>query len=295
MHGISPIVIPPVSEPTIAVAYHLSMPTHPLASVRCPVPACPASFKTRSRLRSHFACRHPQDTLLIAEEGPLLQCPRCGLHSRTMGSSYYRERHFRTKACRAQAARRATRAQYARQVREAFSAKFYVNGQPIERVAEYQYLGRIISFDDSDTPAVSARLALARAKWGRMSKVLSTQTASPRVMGKFYTAVLQAILLYGCESWVIPKRTLQRLDAFHHRCARHIAHRHIRRHPDGTWAHPHNADVLRICGLQPISTYIYRRKSTLRRSYAEKSSSLYQRCKQLPSTPSSARHLVWWR
>ena len=73
-----------------------------------------------------------------------------------MGSSYYRERHFRTKACRAQAARRATRAQYARQVREAFSAKFYVNGQPIERVAEYKYLGRIISFDDLDTPAVSA-------------------------------------------------------------------------------------------------------------------------------------------
>ena len=75
MHGISPVIIPPVPEPTIAVAYHLSMPTHPLASVRCPVPACPASFKTRSRIRSHFACRHPQDTLLIAEEGPLLQCP----------------------------------------------------------------------------------------------------------------------------------------------------------------------------------------------------------------------------
>jgi len=143
--------------------------------------------------------------------------------------------------------------------------------------------------------AVNVRLNLAKAKWGRLSKVLVTTNSNPKVMARFYLAVVQAVLLYGSESWVIPSRTLQRIEAFHHRCARFMAHKHIRKMPDGHWEYPPSEQVLRICGLRPITLYILRRKATLKRTYAEKHSSLYRRCKTLPRTRTSVSHPVWWR
>ena len=149
---------------------------------------------------------------------------------------------------------------------------------------------------DSDTAAVNTRLNLAKAKWGRLSKVLATYNSDPKVMARFYLAVVQAaVLLYGSESWVIPLRTLQRVEAFHHRCARHMAHMHIQKLPDGTWVHPPSKQVLRICRLCPITTYIQHRKTTLLMNYAKKSSPLFRRCQRLPITCASKSHPVWWR
>ena len=296
MHDTFPSTIPslvPVSRSSIT--YHVSMPTH-IAPLSCPVPSCPGSAMTRQRMHAHFVTRHPHDRLEIAEEGPLHQCPRCGIHTRMMGSLYYRIKHFRTKTCQQRAAQRAVRAKYEQQVRFAETVQFYLYGnQPIKRVFEYRYLGRILRYDDTDTRAVNDRLNLAKAKWGRLSKVLVTTNSNPKVMARFYLAVVQAILLYGSESWVIPSRTLQRIEAFHHRCARSMAHKHIRKMPNGNWEYPPSEQVLRICGLRPIKLYIQRRKVTLKRTYAEKHSSLYQRCKTLPHTCSSVSHPVWWR
>jgi hypothetical protein len=127
-----------------------------------------------------------------------------------------------------------------------------------------------------------------------MSPILRADNASPKVMARFYMAVVQAILLYGSESWVISKGSLRRLETFHARCARHMAHRHICKLPDGTWEHPPTAEVLDLCGLSPISTYIAARKTTLLTSYAREHSSLYQQC--LGSVPlgSYRTNQCWW-
>ena len=74
----------------------------------------------------------------------------------------------------------------------------------------------------------------------------------------------------------------------------YIAHRPIRRHPDGTWEHPPTNLVLADCGLSPIATYIARRKTKLLHSYAQPVSDRYQEC--ITSTPigSGARRQMWW-
>jgi hypothetical protein len=89
-----------------------------------------------------------------------------------------------------------------------------------------------------------------------MHRVLSRDTADHHVMGRFYLAVVQAQLLYGSETWVISKRAVKPLESFQNRCAHTIAHHPICRLPDGTWEYPPTEQVLNICGLSDISTYI---------------------------------------
>lgn len=114
------------------------------------------------------------------------------------------------------------------------------------------------------------------------------------VMTCFYLAVVQAKLLFGSETWVLSKRLMQRLESFHARCARGIAHRPIRHNPDNTWEHPPMDEVLNACGLSPISTYIAKCKTSLLNCYADAESQLYTLC--LASTPvgSGARRQMWW-
>jgi hypothetical protein len=137
---------------------------------------------------------------------------------------------------------------------------FFVGSEIIETVRQFKYLGRHISSDDKDEFAIMANITKACNRWSRCSRVLSATGASPKIMAKFYLAVIEAILLYGSETWVITRRSLCRLDTFHHRCARYLAHMHIRRNSEGVWMYPPSAEVLEKCGLSPIMTYIIKRK-----------------------------------
>jgi len=44
--------------------------------------------------------------------------------------------------------------------------------------------------------------------------------AHPRIFGMFYKAVVQTVLLFGCESWAMTGAMWTALKGFHHRAAR---------------------------------------------------------------------------
>ena len=77
-----------------------------------------------------------------------------------------------------------------------------------------------------------------------------------KIMGYFYKAIVQAVLLYGSATWVVTERLSQVLDSFHHRCAQFIAQDFIRQRPNGTWITPLSKSVLEKCSLFPIAEYI---------------------------------------
>ena len=52
-------------------------------------------------------------------------------------------------------------------------------------------------------------------------------------MAKFYMAVVQAISLYGADSWIVKDRDLRRLRSFHARVARYMTGMHIRKLGNG--------------------------------------------------------------
>ena len=79
----------------------------------------------------------------------------------------------------------------------ALDEKFYAYGEELERVEVFQYLGRLIAFDDDDTQAVRRNLAKARRFWARISRVLRAENASARVYGMFYKAAVSTVFVFG--------------------------------------------------------------------------------------------------
>jgi SH3-like domain-containing protein len=63
---------------------------------------------------------------------------------------------------------------------------FTANGEPIETVKDFKYLGRILSDNDSDEACVERNLKRAKGKWGMICRIFSSEDASPKVMGTFY-------------------------------------------------------------------------------------------------------------
>jgi hypothetical protein len=173
------------------------------------------------------------DVIIILQEGELPCCPHCQIFISNVGP-----KHFATKACRAQAAHFLEHDRLARQAMEATNLVFYIGNVPLENVTEYKYLGHLLSADDTDNAAVSFNISKATHTWFRMYRILSSDGADSKTMAHFYLAVFQAKLLYGSETWVLSRCLLDRLERFHARCARYIAHRHIRCLPDITWEYP---------------------------------------------------------
>ena len=97
----------------------------------------------------------------------------------------------------------------------ALDKKIYAYGKELERVEVSKYLGRNVCFDDDDTQAVRGNMKKARRCWARISRVLRAENASPRVCGKFYRGTVQAILLFGSETWNLSPVALERLEGFH--------------------------------------------------------------------------------
>ena len=83
---------------------------------------------------------------------------------------------------------------------------FEAYGEPIHKVLEFRYLGMVLTAGYNEWLAVVGNLGKARNSWGRLSRVLCREGADPKVLGNFYTAVAQALILLGAETWVLTQR-----------------------------------------------------------------------------------------
>ena len=75
--------------------------------------------------------------------------------------------------------------------------------------------------------------------------------------------MVQSVLLYGSETWVITPQVLQVLGSFHNRVARRISRRMPRLQANGVWFYPPIAEALSEAGLFPIEHYVQKRQRTL--------------------------------
>ena len=96
----------------------------------------------------------------------------------------------------------------------ALDVVFTAYGEDLERVEVFKYLGRLMAMDDNDLPAVRSNIKKARSCWARISRVLRADNATPRVSGMFYKATVQAILLFGSETWNLTPTARKQLEGF---------------------------------------------------------------------------------
>ena len=188
--------------------------------IKCPVPGCPlkAQYNQPSRMRHHFTFAHMEHTIFIPQQGEVPRCQVCGHTGRTADQASHR----------ASATCRDARERYRRYLHhiaeeDSRGVEFTVGGEKFNRVSEFKYLGRVVSEDDDDSPAIETNLKKARMKWAMFKRLQTREKASRRVMGSFYKAIVQSVLLYGSETWVISAANMRKLAAFHHGCARFIS------------------------------------------------------------------------
>jgi hypothetical protein len=113
------------------------------------------------------------------------------------------------------------------------------------------------------------------------------------VAAKFYTAVVQAVLLYGSETWVLSTTALARLEGFHIRAAYRMAKQHKpRRGPGYQWIYPKSEDVLEKCGLCTIGEYIVIRRQTIAVYVATRP--ILDKCKQGVRKRGAIPRRWWW-
>jgi hypothetical protein len=253
--------------------------------VECPVPDCSGQYSEGWGIRLHFRDRHPEDTIVVQKEGLYPRCVRCNMFVQNAGTA----EHQATETCQKATSRRERQKVATQHAEMKANVVFTVNGKPIEMVEEFEYLGRLVTKDDKDGPAVMRNLKRARAKWASMRRFLVRDAADPKTMATFYRTVVLYVLLYGSESWVLTGDLMRQLRSFHRRCCRGLTGEFIRQDEEGEWIYPKSEEVLKKAGVLTIEEYIQRRRDTIMK-YAE-TRNIYGKCK---SSRKIASNLLWW-
>ena len=107
----------------------------------------------------------------------------------------------------------------------------------------------------------------------------------------FYKAVVQTVLLYGLESWVITPAILKLLEGFHHRVARRLSNMGPRL-VEEEWHYPPIEEALEASGLYTMLEYIERRQNTIAEYVATRP--IYHACTGSTRHPGSSRRTMWW-
>ena len=84
-------------------------------------------------------------------------------------------------------------------------------------VSSFWYLVRTLLSSENDWPEVQRKLRREKGKWGRLEKILGWKEADRRTAGRFYVAVVQAVLLFGSKTWVLTPRLEKAIEVFHQR------------------------------------------------------------------------------
>ena len=286
-HGLEPLPTA-VAPQAPNVGYTVDWPDGRGTKCPCPSPQCDYQAGSENLLRRHFATRHPGDVFRVRGQIFHKPCELCGMQ---VSPTNMTRGHRSSVLCR-MLQRQREQARRLRECTEAQNIEFTALGSALGKVHEFRYLGRILTERDSDWPALRRNLSRARQRWGRISRLLAREGATPKVSGNFYKAIVQSVLLYGSETWVWTDSMRLTLQGFHHKVARRLSGL-MPRLVNGEWFYPPIAEALQTAGLEPLEVYITRRRETLLAQVEQRP--IYRICQatnRLPSTPPTT--LVWW-
>ena len=88
---------------------------------------------------------------------------------------------------------------------------------------------------DDDWQSVLRNTRKVSQVWGRLRKLLQREGVEMAVSEKFYCSVVQAVLLFGAETWVIMVPMMQVLEGGHVSFLWQVTRRQETRWKDGSW------------------------------------------------------------
>jgi hypothetical protein len=88
-----------------------------------------------------------------------------------------------------------------------------VDGQKVEQVHQFKYLGSIIEEEGRCLVDVKARIGMAKNAFNNRKELLCRRM-SKELKKKIVKTLVWPVALYGCETWTLRDAECKRLDAF---------------------------------------------------------------------------------
>ena len=97
-----------------------------------------------------------------------------------------------------------------------------MNGEEVEGVEEFAYLGAIVDKEGGGCKDIRNRLQKARGEFQRLWKVWAARGIGRRAKIRLFKTLVRPVLLYGCVTWKITKTDIRKLNSFQSQCLRRI-------------------------------------------------------------------------
>ena len=89
-----------------------------------------------------------------------------------------------------------------------------IDGETVETVADFIFLGSIITADGDCSHEIRRRLLLGRKVMTNLDSILKIKYITLPTKVHLVKAMVFPVVLYGCESWTVKKAEHGRTDAF---------------------------------------------------------------------------------
>ena len=97
-----------------------------------------------------------------------------------------------------------------------------IDGETVETVSEFIFLGSKITADGDCSHEIKRRLLHERKVMTNLDSILKNRDITLSRKVRLVKAMVFPVVMYGCESWTIKKAECQRLEAFELWCWRRL-------------------------------------------------------------------------
>ena len=89
-----------------------------------------------------------------------------------------------------------------------------INGETMETVTDFIFLGSKITADGDCSREIKRRLLLGRKAMTNLDSILKSRDITLSTKVCLVNGMVFSVVMYGCESWTVKKAEHQRIDVF---------------------------------------------------------------------------------
>ena len=103
-----------------------------------------------------------------------------------------------------------------------YSSAWEIDGETVETVSDFIFLGSKIIADGDCSHEIKRRLLLGRKVMTNLDSIFKSRDITLPTKVRLVKAMVLAVVMYGCESWTLKKAEHWRIDAFEVWCWRRL-------------------------------------------------------------------------
>ena len=110
---------------------------------------------------------------------------------------------------------------------QSLRASLKCEGEILENVYRFKYLGSVFSADSRHSHDVKARIAQAFTRCGKLRHVFDANNLRIKLKLRLYQAAICSILTYDCETWSLTPKVMRQLNGVNSKILSRFTHKSI--------------------------------------------------------------------